>query len=62
MFKPKETIHDRTTAAAKQIVADAHERQVELGAQLKAARLKKEAAEATRPALDKRKSRKGSKR
>lgn len=46
IFKPKETILDRTTSVAMQIVEQQQRRQHALSAKLKTARLKKEAAEA----------------
>lgn len=61
MFKPTETPHDRTAAAAKQIIADEQQRQLDLTAKLKAARLEKEAAEASAPPPPRKKAQKSKK-
>lgn len=58
MFKATETPHDRTAAAAKQIIADEQQKQIDLTAKLKAARLEKEAADAAAPPPARKKTRK----
>lgn len=45
-FTPKETLQDKTTAIAMQIIADARQHQIEQIAKLRAARAEKAAAEA----------------
>lgn len=62
IFKPPETIHDRTTAAAKQIIADEQQQQRDQVEKLKAARLRKEAEEASSSETDRKKPKKQKKR